>query len=327
MKALGLIIRLILLSLPLPACSDGRAGYQGYVEGEFLYLASSQAGRLEVLNVDAGREAASGATLFILDAAYEMALVRQAEGELASARDTLKDLKTSLRATEVAAIEAQVAQARAARDNSAVTLQRAEALFLAKSVSQARLDSDRAAAEADQARVDQLESQLATARLPLGRDEAIQAQAARVTSLEAGLDQARWRLGEKTVASPGAGLVYDVFYRPGEWVPAGGAVVRFLPPANVKVRFFVPEADFGRLKLGQPVLVEVDGVAEPVPARLTYLAAEAEYTPPVIYSNESRDKLVFMVEARADTPGRLNPGQPVIVRLTGPEPGEAGHGS
>lgn len=326
MKASGLIW-LILAALSLAACSDERSSYQGYVEGEFLYLASSQAGRLEILSVDSGQEAAAGATLFILDATYEQALVRQAEGELASARDTLKDLKTSLRATEVAAIEAQVAQARAARDNTAITLQRSEALFAAKSVSQARLDADRATAEADQARVDQLESQLATARLPLGRDEAIQAQAARVTSLEAGLDQASWRLGEKTVTAPDLGRVYDVFYRPGEWVPAGGAVLRFLPPANVKVRFFVPEADFGHLKLGQAALIEVDGAAEPVPASLTYLAAEAEYTPPVIYSNESRGKLVFMVEARTDTPGALNPGQPVIVRLDRPRPGEADHGS
>ena len=83
MKASGLIW-LIIASLSLAACSDERESYQGYVEGEFLYLASSQAGRLEILSVDSGQEAAAGATLFILDATYEQALVRQAEGELGS---------------------------------------------------------------------------------------------------------------------------------------------------------------------------------------------------------------------------------------------------
>ncbi len=302
----------------LSACSDDRGVYQGYVEGEFLYLASSQAGRLAALQVDSGSRASAGTVMFIVDAAYELTIVRQAEAELAAARDSLEDMKTGLRATEVAAIEAQVVQARATMENSVLQLKRAEALYKAKSIPESQLDTARATAEADEARVAQLLSQLATAKLPTGRDEQIRAQTAKVAALRANLDQANWRLGEKTVAAPDDGLVYDVFFRPGEWVPAGGPVVRFLPPFNVKVRFFVPEADFSRFALGQPLWVEMDGRAEPVAVRVTYLAAEAEYTPPVIYSDENREKLVFMVEARAETPGLLNPGQPVTVRTKGP---------
>jgi HlyD family secretion protein len=100
-------------------------------------------------------------------------------------------------------------------------------------------------------------------------------------------------------------------------VPAGAPVVNLLPPGNIKVRFFVPEREVGALKPGQPVTLACDGCTGPIPAQITYVAPQAEYTPPVIYSRERREKLVFMVEARpapADAP-KLHPGQPVEVTL------------
>ena len=331
----------LLLALALAGCGEEPGVYQGYVEGEFLYLASSQPGRMDFMAVHSGQRVAAGEVIFTLDADYEKTLVRQAEAELASARDSLADLKLGLRSTEIAAAEAQVAQARATAENSAANLRRLEALYKSASVPKSQYDTAKAAAEADAARVEQLESQLATAKLPTGRDEQILAQTSRVQALAAALDQANWRLNEKTVKAPAAGLVCDLFYRPGEWVAAGGPAVRFLPPENVKVRFFVPEKDFGGLALGHEVLITIDGRAEPAAAVITYLAPEAEYTPPVIYSNESRSKLVFMVEARPLitaggylSPGSaerrehdqgldgarplrgLNPGQPVTVRMS-----------
>ena len=107
------------------------------------------------------------------------------------------------------------------------------------------------------------------------------------------------------------------FRRVGEWVPAGNPVVQMLPPQNLKVRFFVPEAAIASLAPGRTIAIHCDGCAADVPARITYVSREAEYTPPVIYSNESRTKLVFMVEARpalAAAP-KLQPGQPVAVRV------------
>lgn len=318
----------LLLMLLMTACGDERGVYQGYVEGEFLYLASSQSGRLDFMAVRSGQKVAAGEVIFTLDADYERTIVRQAEAELASASDSLEDLKRSLRSTEIAAAEAQVAQARATADNSAANLRRLEALFKSASVPKSQYDTAKATAEADAARVEQLASQLATAKLPTGRDEQILAQTSRVQALSAALDQANWRLNEKTVSAPTEGLVYDLFYRPGEWVAAGSPAVRFLPPENIKVRFFVPEKDFGGLALGHEALITVDGRAEPVLAVITYLAPEAEYTPPVIYSNESRTKLVFMVEARPLIFGAgLNPGQPVTVRPRPNSPKTAAHAS
>ena len=106
-------------------------------------------------------------------------------------------------------------------------------------------------------------------------------------------------------------------YRSGEWVPAGSPVVRMLPPENVKVRFFVPESAVGALASGRPVRIRCDGCAADVAAVVSFVSDQAEYTPPVIYSNEARAKLVFLVEARpqvADA-ARLHPGQPVQVVL------------
>ena len=133
----------------------------------------------------------------------------------------------------------------------------------------------------------------------------------------AALEQAQWKLDQKTVMSTRDGVIVDTLYREGEFVKEGNPVVRMLPPANVKVRFFVPQALVGAIAPGRAASVSCDGCAAPVPVTVSYVSTEAEYTPPVIYSNETRSKLVFLVEARpsvADA-SKLRPGQPVSVAL------------
>ena len=127
--------------------------------------------------------------------------------------------------------------------------------------------------------------------------------------------QAEWKLSQKIVNAPVGGLVNDTNYVVGEWVPAGRPVASLLPPANVKLRFFVPEARVATIRQGDAVNVSCDGCGAPIRATVTYISAQAEYTPPVIYSQGTREKLVYMVEARpaiADAT-RLRPGQPVDV--------------
>src|SRR6185295_16013061 len=129
--------------------------------------------------------------------------------------------------------------------------------------------------------------------------------------------KAEWDLGQKRQSSVQAGLVYDTLYREGEWVPAGRPVVALLPPPNLKVRAFVPQARVATLRPGDPARVFVDGVETPFAGRLSFISPQVEYTPPVIFSKESREKLVFLVELRFDdaTAARLNPGQPVDVEF------------
>ncbi len=131
-----------------------------------------------------------------------------------------------------------------------------------------------------------------------GRDDEIRAAEAAVTAARAALAQAEWRLAQKTGAAPTAGIVVDTLYRPGEMVPAGLPIVQLLPPANVKIRFFVPEEVVARIAIGQVVQVACDGCGAPVAATVRFISPRAEFTPPVIYSREQRARLVFMVEAR-----------------------------
>lgn len=292
------------------------AGYQGYVEGEFVNVAAPIAGRLDRLAVKRGDEIAPNAVLYALEAASEAAAQRQAAEQVKAAEAQLADLKQGRRLPEQDVTRALLAQAEAEAARSATQFARDEAQYRIGGVARAQLDDSRAASAVAAARVAQLASELAVARLP-SRDDQVKAQAAQVAAARAALEQATWRLDQKSVLATRAGRVFDTLYREGEWVAAGSPVVRMLPPQNVKVRFFVPQAVVGELKAGRVAAIRCDGCGPDIAATLTYVSAEAEFTPPVIFSNETKSKLVFMVEARpaiADA-ARLHPGQPVSVQL------------
>jgi len=307
----------VLLSVAAIGCS-GSSGpsYQGYVEGEFVYLASSQPGRLEHLAVRRGQQVGQGTPLFTLQATEEKAEQQQSQQQLAAAEAQLADLETGKRAPEVAVVQAQLAQAQAAAQKSALQRERDETQYSVGGISREQLEATLAQARSDAAHVSELESQLKVARLP-GRAQQLEAQSRQVQAARAVLGQADWKVGEKSIAAPRAGLIYDTLYREGEWVAAGNPVVQMLPPENIKVRFFVPERALGNLSMGRRVNLHCDGCAADLPATVTYVSSQAEYTPPVIYSNETRGKLVYMIEAHPAPPdaARLHPGQPLEVRL------------
>jgi HlyD family secretion protein len=313
----SLLAAVALLSVAAAGCSgSGGRSYQGYVEGEFLYLASSQPGRLEHLGVTRGQPVGQGALLFTLEATEEKAARQQSQQQLAAAEAQLADLETGKRAPEVAVVQAQLAQAQAAAQKSALQRERDESQYRAGGISREQLEATLAQARSDAAHVSELESQLEVARLP-GRAQQLKGQSRQVQAARAVLDQADWKVGEKSIAAPKAGLVYDTLYREGEWVAAGNPVVQILPPENIKVRFFVPERVLGSLSVGRRVSLHCDGCAADLPATVTYVSSQAEYTPPVIYSNETRGKLVYMIEAHPapQDAAQLHPGQPLEVRL------------
>ena len=311
------LVPAVVLAFLLPGCSRDRGGrLQGYVEGDFVHVAAPVAGRLEKLDVEKGRTVEANAPLFELESEQETAAVKAAEETARSAEARLADLQTGRRKVEQDVTRAQLDQAVASEKQSAAALDRDQAQFDIGGISRAALDESRARHDVDAARVRELQGQVEVARLP-ARSEQIRAQSAEVEAARAALVEARWRLDQKKVAATRAGLIFDTLFREGEWVPAGSPVVRMLPPGNVKVRFYVPEGLTSRFPLGQAIEVRCDGCAAPIAASVTYASAEAEYTPPVIYSNESRSKLVFLYEARpaAGAAAGLRPGQPVEVTL------------
>jgi len=241
----------LMLLLLLNGCSDpSQDRFQGYVEGEFVYVASPLAGQLETLSVQRGQQVTAGQPLFALDETAERAGLDQARAALV------------------------LSEAEFARQEKLLRMGPA-----------AQQDYDRARSTRDQDRQR--------------------------------LAQAEWNFNQKKQSAPQSGLVYDTLFRQGEWVPAGKPVVVLLPPQNIKVRAFVPETRVGSIHYDDPIQVTVDGVQNPFIGKVSYISPRAEYTPPVIYSRESRAKLVFMIESvfEPQVAGSLHPGQPVDVEF------------
>jgi HlyD family secretion protein len=316
----GRSVRIFLLGVVLLLAGCGApagAYFQGYVEGEYAMLAASAAGQLQKLAVRRGDEVAAGTPLFALESESERAARLQAEEQLRSAEARLANLRTGRRPAEVDTLRAAVTQARAALALSTSQLAQQRKLFDGGFIAQAGLDQAQSAYDRDRARLAEAEAQLKTALQPLGREAERKAAEGDVAAARAALAQAAWRLEQKSVAAPVRGLVQDTFYVEGEWVPAGKPVVSLLAPGNVKARFYVPETALGSVQPGRAVELRCDGCPGPFVARVSYVSSQAEYTPPVLYSRESRAKLLYLVEARpqpADA-ARLRPGQPVEVTL------------
>jgi HlyD family secretion protein len=315
----------LLATALLAACGEkAQAPFPGYVEAEYVRLAAPISGTLAKLHMNRGDQAAASAAAFVLEQESERAARQEATYRVARAQDDLANLRQGKRPDELAAIRAQLAQGQAALELSSAELARSNRLVAQQFLSPASLDQARAAVARDQGRVNELNAQLRQA-MQGARSPEISAAEQEVKAAQAQLDQAGWRVDQKTQRTPVAGEVTDVLYREGEWVPAGAAVLTLLPPANIKARFFLPQKQLGALAIGQDVRLQCDGCGAPIPAKVSFIAREAEYTSPIIYSKENRANLVFMVEARPSLQDarRLHPGQPLEVHLGASPSGRA----
>lgn len=309
-----------LLGLLLACGEQAPPRLQGYAEGEFVLVAAPSAGKLLSLRVERGQQVRTGQPLFTIERIVEQGAAAEAQARVQGAESRLANLVAARRAPEIDAQRQQVAAAQAALALSEATLRQQQRLFADGFVSVARLDEARAARDRDAAQLAAAQAQLRSATQSVGRSQEIDAARAELDAARAAEAQARNRYDEKSLAAPADSLVADTYFRPGESVPSGAPVVSLLPPQNVKLRFFVAESQLGRLHVGDPVSASCDGCGAPIAARVSFVSPKAEYTPPIIYSRESRAKLVFLVEARpapADAM-RLHPGQPVEVALGAP---------
>jgi len=269
------LIALVAL-LGLCGCGqDDNHAWLGYAEGDTAFVAAPQAGWVANLRVERGAEVKTGDLLFSLD-----------DTNQAAARDQAK--------ASIAQAQGQMGQAQASLALAQKELVRQSGLL-------------RAGATSKQA-YDQAKSSYDTAAALIRQIAATEDQA------RATLAGAAYQLSERDIVSRTSGHVQDVFFRPGEYAPAMTPVVSILPPGNVYVRFFVPETEFSKVRLGQKVAVRCDGCAKEITATVSFIAAQEEFTPPVIFSIGNREKLVFKVEARAPGGLALHPGQPVDVR-------------
>lgn len=293
----------------LPRMGEPRT-LSGYIEGEPLYLAAPVAGTVRVVNVARGQEVAAGQALFVVDPAQVRAQYDQAAAEADAARAQADDARKGQRPAELAVFEANIAAAEARARDAQADLRRIRPLVQQGWYAPARLDDAKAAADAAEAQLRAARRQRDAAALGARQDQ-VRAADARVTQARAAVTGAGARLADVAPTAPRKARVEDVFFHAGEWAPANQPILSLLPDERIKVRFFVPERELSAYRLGRTIRFACDGCAEGLSAKIEFVSPRPEFTPPVIYSREARDRLVYLVEARPNV--RLNPGQPVDV--------------
>lgn len=290
----------------------------GYVEGERIYLAAPQSGAVSALFVREGDRVAAGAPTFQIDPDTSRAQVQSAEAGVQVARAQADDLRQGQREQELDVIDAELSAARARQREAEAEYGRIAPLVERGIYAPARLDQVTAARDSARAEVEAIRRRREVATLGARRD-AIAAADQQVRQAEGGLNEARARLGDLSPAAPVEARVEEIFFRQGEWAAANQPVMAILPDGEVKLRFFVPEAEALRYRPGTEVRFTCDGCGGQRTARITWISPRPEFSPPVLYSRSSRDRLVFMVEAAPENPRELNPGLPVDV-MPLPEP-------
>ncbi|WP_133140508.1 HlyD family secretion protein [Legionella genomosp. 1] len=305
---------LILLTIgSLIACHQSQERQiQGYVEGENIYLASPYSGILETLAVQRGQMVKKGDLLFQLDKNPEFLQIKQFEADLQQAKNLLKDLENPRRKPEIAAIQAQIEQTEAQIKLAEVRVRRYQELYRKQAASKDVLDEAVAVYQEQVKLKEQYESNLRLARLG-SREEQINAQKAQIASFAERLSVAKWQLEQKRLYAPADGLIFDTYYRVGEFVGSQKAVLSLLTPANVRIEFFVPVELLAALKVGQKIEFLCDGCRTRAQALISYISPEAQYIPPLVYSRENTDKLVFRIKADLREFNEFKPGQPVTV--------------
>ena len=307
---------LLALTLGLSACfwQSENDTLQGYVEGDFLDVGAEETARLITLDVQRGDSVSAEQTVFQLDESDAKAARDEAQAKLAQASALLADLEKGKRQEELDVLQAQQAEIEASLEYARREYERYKALHESSVVSDANTEDAEQRFKTLQSRLESMKSQIEVAKLA-ARPDAIKAAENSVDAAKAALDRIDARIARLTGIAPMAGAVQDTYYEPGEVVSAGRPIVSILPPENLKVRFFVPEPRLSEVKIGGAVTISCDGCGEPKPAKVTFIAQEAEFTPPVIYSVHARQKLVYLVEAHPDDVSGLKVGQPVDVRL------------
>lgn len=308
-----------LCSLPLAAalfsaCAAPPPFATGYVEGEFTLVAPVAVAQIGAVNVARGDRVAPGTVLVEMEKRDAEIALAEAEAALAQAESHLANLREGQRPEEIQVIEAALASAVAQANEAERQRDRMTNLAARGVVNEAQRDDAITAAEVAEAKVAQIEADLAVARLP-ARPQAIAEAEAMVAGAKAARDRARWNLDQRTLRLDDPVTVFDVIRTRGEIAGPSAPVLSVLGEGAVKLRLYIPETAFSAISIGSRLDVHCDGCPDGLTASVTYISDEAEFTPPVIYSLENRQKLVFLVEARPQSDGTLKPGQIVDVAL------------
>ncbi len=300
--------------LGLIGCGKPEHQYQGYVEAENLYLSSPYGGRLLSLNVVRGQFIEKGEPLFDLDSNPEAYSLQEQEALHSQSLATLKDLQKPRRKQEIEAIEAQLKQVESQLSLASIRLKRNQTLYEKHVMDKDTLDAASERYNEVSALKTQTLANLELARLGSRKDR-ITAQKAAAFSVQSHVDLLKWEIQQKHLSAPTAGVVFDTYYRPGEYVAGDHPVLSIVAPENTYIEFFVPLDELKNIHLGKEIYFSYETQTEKQRAKIIYVSPEAEYMPPLVYSRSNSDKIVFRIKANILSHGRLIPGEPVIVSI------------
>ena len=310
---------LLALSLLIPAChrrGGGETLLPGYLETDLLELGSPEAGYLTELAVQRGQQVAADAVLFRLDATPLGLAFDQAAAAGEAVRLRAEDSALGERDEDIRRLQALLEAERSKLALAQSEYERHQSLIRGGGVSRSALQEREAIYKQSLEGVAVIQAQLDLARKGQ-RPLQIEALNAENRAFDAARDLAGWKAGQTVRSSPEAAIVQDTLFEPGEWVPAGRPVVVLRRTRDLRARFFVPPAELAQLRLGDEIEVLLPDSDTPIRAPVTRISDQAEYTPPVIYSREESQRLVFLVEAQLppDSAATLHPGLPVSIRL------------
>ncbi|HKQ94772.1 MAG TPA: biotin/lipoyl-binding protein [Aestuariivirgaceae bacterium] len=312
---MGGLCNIVFLGWLFGCGADPGAVLSGYVEGEYVAAAPVASARIEAVHVRRGDAVEKGTLLAELDDSDAVLELHQATARLAQLQSQLRDMTKGKRPDEIAAIQASLNAARAQLRESQLAYNRARDLASRGAVPKQSFDQAEAVRATAEARVDELEANLETARSGARPDE-IAAQVERVEEANANVRIAQWHVDERRIVAPSSGTISDIIRRSGEIAGPTLPVVSFLPEGAVKLKLFVAEAGRASLKPGVKLAIACDGCPDGLEAEVSYVAADPEFTPPVIYSVDRRQKLLYLVEARPAAPSAiLQPGLIVDARI------------
>ncbi|MCR8726150.1 HlyD family secretion protein [Frigidibacter sp. ROC022] len=311
----ALVCSIPLLSALFTSCLPPLPYASGYVEGEYVLVAPVATAQITRLLVDRGDRVAAGEPLVDMERRDAVIALASAEAALAQAEANLANLLEGARPEEIKAIEASLTSAKAQADEAARTAERNRSLAERGVITATQRDDAQTAAEVARAKVAEIEANLAAAQLP-ARPQLIAAARAALDGARAARDKARWNLDQRQLSAATPGTIFDIIRSPGELAGPSAPVLSMLPDGAVKLRLYVPEDVVSEIHPGSRLSVHCDGCQPGLTATVNYVSDAPEFTPPVIYSLENRQKLVFLIEARPDSDsGALKPGQIVDVDL------------
>lgn len=294
---------------------SGPPTWNGYVEEDYVYAAAASGGTIETIPVQEGQLVRKGDVLFVLDPSQQQAQYDAARARADAAEATLQNLQTGSRAEEIAVTQAQLDKAKADLTLAQQNLARTQDLFDRGLTPIATLDQFKATVQSAQAAVDQLQAQLKVQQLPARDAQQIAAEAS-YAAAKADAATAKAALETRTVTAPEDGRVERIFFKTGEVANAGAPVLSLSGADALKVLFYVSEADRQQFALGDTIAVTCDGCPSGLTASISHFASDPQFTPPIIYSRDERNRLVFETEAVLADQNGIRPGQPVsIARL------------